>query len=202
MRPATVADAHAILYAALDDKSWSRSEPVPTAGRVVWITGLSGTGKSTLGRAVAAAMRTKGRQVALLDGDELRAVIAGKVGHTEEERRELAFRYGSICRFLSSEGVDVVCATMSLFHACQEWNRKNIPGYIEVYLKVSLPKLVVRDPKGLYGRALRGEISNVAGVDLSYEEPLAPDLMIDNDIDREEMTPLVEHILALVERKR
>ena len=67
---------------------------------------------------------------------------------------------------------------------------------------MSLPKLVVRDPKGLYGRALRGEISNVAGVDLSYEEPLAPDLMIDNDIDREEMTPLVEHILALVERKR
>jgi adenylylsulfate kinase len=159
---------------------------------------LSGTGKTTLGRAVAAAMRAGGRQPVLLDGDELRAAITGKIGHSEAERRELAFRYASICQFLSLQGMNVVCATMSLFHACQEWNRKNIPGYIEVYLKVNLQKLVARDPKGLYSRALRGEVSNVAGVDLAYEEPKAPDLIIDNDTDRDNMGPLAERILALI----
>lgn len=202
IRPATVADAHAILYAALDDKTWSREERAPSHGQVIWITGLSGTGKTTLSRAVAATMRASGQQAILLDGDELRAVITGTVGHSEAERRELAFRYASICQFLSLQGVDVVCATMSLFHACQKWNRENIPGYIEVYLKVNLQKLVARDPKGLYGRALRGEVSNVAGVDLPYEEPLAPDLVIDNDADRIEMGPLVEQVLALVKMKR
>jgi len=200
IRPVTVADAHAILYAALEDKTWLRTEPAPTTGRVVWITGLSGSGKTTLSRAVAAAMRAGGRKVTLLDGDELRMVITGKVGHSEAERRGLAFRYASICQFLASEGIDVVCATMALFHACHKWNRENIPGYIEVYLKASLEKLVVRDPKGLYRRALQGEIRNVAGVDLAYEEPLTPDLVLDNDVDRDDMGPLVEQVLDRLKR--
>jgi len=198
IRPATVADAHAILYSALDDKAWSRAEQAPAHGRVIWITGLSGTGKTTLSRAVASAMRAGGRQPVLLDGDELRAPITGKVGYSEAERRKLAFQYASICQFLSLQGMDVVCATMALFHASQEWNRKNIPGYIEVYLKMNFQKLVARDPKSLYNRALRGEVSNVAGVDLPYEEPLAPDLVIDNDMDRDDMGQLVERVLALL----
>jgi phosphonate metabolism-associated iron-containing alcohol dehydrogenase len=198
IRGATAADAHAILYAALDEKTWSRPEPTSTVGRVIWITGLSGAGKTTLGNAVTVALRREGRNVLLLDGDDLRAAIAGKVGHSDAERRELADRYAQLCRFLSFQGTDVVCATMSLFHSVHKWNRANIRRYIEVYLKVDLETLIARDPKGLYRRALRGEASDVAGVDLAFEAPLTPDLVLENDVDLPDLSPLAAQVLALV----
>jgi alcohol dehydrogenase len=200
VRPATAADAHAILYAALDEQTWSRTEAPTQAGRVVWITGLSGAGKTMLARGVAAALRAAGRKVVLLDGDELRAAIAGKVGHSEAERRELAHRYATLCRFLSFEGVDVVCATMSLYHDVHAWNRAHVPGYLEVYLRVELEVLIRRDPKGLYRRALSGEISNIAGIDLPFEAPLAPHVTLDNNADRPSLEPLIAEVLEALSR--
>jgi len=172
-----------------------------STGWVVWITGLSGAGKTTLSRPVAAALRDGGRNVVLLDGDELRGVIGGKIGHSEIERREVAERYSHLCRLVSIQGVDVVCATMSLFHSRHVWNRANIPKYVEVYLKVDLETLVARDPKGLYRRALAGEASNVVGIDLPFEEPLAPDLVIDNNAERSDMDPLVDQVLSVLRRR-
>jgi cytidine diphosphoramidate kinase len=200
VRPATAADAHAILYAALDEHTWSRAEAPPQVGRVVWITGLSGAGKTMLARGVASALRANGRKVVLLDGDELRAAIAGKVGHSEAERRELAQRYATLCRFLSFEGVDVVCATMSLYHDVHAWNRAQSPGYLEVYLKVDLDVLIRRDPKGLYRRALNGEISNIAGIDLPFEAPVSPHLTLDNNADRASLDPLIAEVLDALAR--
>ena len=167
-------------------------------GRVIWITGLSGTGKTTLARAVAAELRSDGRSVILLDGDELRAAIGGKTGHSEPERRELAERYSRLCRLFSSQGIHVICATMSLFHSVHEWNRINLPGYVEVYLKVEIQTLIARDPKGLYRRALSGEVSNVAGIDQLFEAPVAPDLVLENDVDLPDLSPLAARVLALV----
>ncbi|MBM4441165.1 MAG: iron-containing alcohol dehydrogenase [Candidatus Rokubacteria bacterium] len=202
VRPATAADAHAILYAALDEQAWSRVEAPTTTGRVIWITGLSGAGKTTLAARVAAALKAAGRTVVVLDGDDLRAAIAGKVGHSDAERRDLAQRYSRLCRFLSFQGVDVVCATMSLYHDVQEWSRANIPGYFEVYLRVEMPVLVRRDPKGLYRRALSGELRNVAGIDQPFEAPVRPDLVIDNSAERPSLEPLVAELLAALDRRR
>ena len=196
LREATPAEAQAILTASLTGNAQLYTPPPVKPGRVFWITGLSGAGKSTLSRVVASALRGAGRHVVLLDGDELRTVMAGAMGYSENERRELTERYSLLCRMFAQQGSDVVCATIGLFHSCQQWNRTHIPGYVEIYLKVDLQTLIARDSKGLYGRAIKGEINNVVGIDIPYEEPQAPDLVIDNATRGADFSAFVEQVLA------
>jgi adenylylsulfate kinase len=154
-------------------------------GRVIWITGLSGAGKSTLARRLVDDMRALGRVAILLDGDELRDVLGNatlsKDNHSLESRLALAMRYARLCRLLATQGFTVVIATISLFREVHEWNRSNLPGYFEVYLKVPLEELRRRDPKEIYHRFYKREISNVAGLDLPVDEPDAPDWIVDFD---------------------
>jgi adenylylsulfate kinase len=126
-----------------------KAEPEGSPGRVFWITGLSGAGKTTVGQELWGRLRTTGRPVIFLDGDELRAVIAEDLGHSAENRRLSAMRNARLCRLLAGQGADVVCATISLFHEVQRWNRKNIPGYREIYLRVPIDELRRRDSKGI-----------------------------------------------------
>jgi adenylylsulfate kinase-like enzyme len=119
--------------------------------------------------------------VVFLDGDVLREVFGNDLGHSREERLKSAMRNSRLCKMLSDQGIDVVCATISLFRECQEWNRTHIPGYHEIYLRVPMKVLVERDQKQLYSRALRGEVKDVMGVDLPVEEPRHPELIVEND---------------------
>lgn len=150
------------------------------AGRVYWITGLSGAGKTTIGRELWRRLRAAGRSAVFLDGDALREVIAEDLGHTLASRRKSALRNARLCRMLSSQGQDVVCPTISMFHEVQRWNRENIPGYREIYLRVPLEELQRRDAKGIYAAARRGELQDVVGLDVAAEIPEAPDLVLDN----------------------
>lgn len=163
-----------------------RSGALPNPGHVFWITGLSGAGKSTAARNLADRLRNQRRQVICLDGDELRSVYGDGLAFALADRRALAFRHARLCRLLSSQGFDVVCATISLFHDCHAWCRRNLTHYHEIYLRASLDELRRRDPQGLYRRALSGERGDVVGVDLPAEEPRAPDLVIDAE---ERLTP-------------
>jgi adenylylsulfate kinase len=86
-----------------------------------------------------------------------------------------------MCRMLSRQGMDVVCATISMFHQVRAWNRTHIHNYCEIYLRVPMEVLVARDQKGLYGQALAGAIDNVIGVNAPFEEPEASDIIVDND---------------------
>lgn len=151
-----------------------------TPPSIFWITGLAGAGKSTIGRVLWQRLRDSGRQAVLLDGDALRAAVADDLGHDRDDRLRAALRHSRTCRLLAEQGLTVVCATISLFHEVQRWNRANIPGYREIYLRVPLSELERRDPKGLYARARRGEIQNIVGIDIRAEEPESPDLVIDN----------------------
>ncbi len=164
-------------------------------GIVVWITGLSGAGKSTLARTCAELLRAEGKLPVLLDGDEFRAAVGDDLGHDHEGRLLNAYRLARFAAYLARQGHTVLCATMSLFHEVQEYNRKNASRYFEVYVRVSLDHLVERDPKGLYARARRGEVSGVVAVDLPFAEPLAPDLVLDNEEKRADLTPLARIVL-------
>jgi len=144
---------------------------------VYWITGLAGSGKSTLGRQLFQFFRVQGKAVVYLDGDVLREVF-GKSGYSRIERLDLAWRYSHLSHMLAIQGVNVVCATISLFHEVQAWNREHLPGYTEIFLNVPFEILLERNPKQLYSRGLSGEIQNVVGIDIEPEWPLNPDLVL------------------------
>lgn len=146
---------------------------------VIWITGLSAAGKTTLGRLVVEELRKKGMSVIFMDGDELREALASTTDHTAAARLELAHKYSRLARLVASQGISVVVSTVALFHEIHQWNRDNLPGYFEVYLKVSIEELRRRDPKGIYRRYDRGELKNVAGLDMVFDEPKWPDLTIE-----------------------
>ena len=158
------------------------------SGQVIWITGLSGAGKSTLAHNVVARLRATGEAVVMLDGDELRevfgAVAANAQNHGREGRLALAMQYAHLCRVIAAQGLTVVIATISLFREVHAWNRANLPGYFEVYLKVPVEELRRRDPKGIYRRFDAGELNNVAGLDLPIDEPEAADWIVEFDPER------------------
>jgi adenylylsulfate kinase len=149
-------------------------------GQVYWITGLSAAGKTSVAQRLVDRLEADGQRPVLLDGDVLRAIFGVSGAHDRQSRLNLALQYARLCSELSRQGHTVICATISLFHQVHDWNRANIPGYHEIYLRVPLEQLQARDPKGIYAKAKAGEVKDVAGLDFAIEEPRHPDLLIDN----------------------
>src|SRR5580658_935989 len=147
------------------------------------------------GRALCNRLRAAGHPVAFLDGDALRSAIAEDLDYSAGNRRRSAMRNARLCRLLAEQGEHVVCATISLFHDVQRWNRANIPGYREIYLRVPIDELRRRDSKGIYAGAQRGGARDVVGLDLPGEVPEAPDLILDN-YGALDVATAVERILA------
>lgn len=159
---------------------------------VIWIIGLSGSGKSTLAEEVVRHARAKGGSVVLLDGDAVRRVFGDDLGHSMEDRHKNARRLNALSKLLDEQGVHVVCAILSLFEDTRTWNREHLSSYCEVFLDVPLDVLVARDPKGLYRRALCGEMRDMPGVDLPFPRPERPDLVLANTGSREELLAQAE----------
>jgi glutamine kinase len=176
------------------------AEHEASLGRVFWITGLSGAGKTTVGQELCSRLRAAGRSVTFLDGDALRAAIAEDLGHGADSRWRSAMRNARLCRLLAGQGGDVVCATISLFHDVQRWNRENIPGYREIYLRVPIDELRRRDSKGIYAGAQRGDARDVVGLDVPAEAPESPDLALDN-YGAVDVATAVDRILAVCESR-
>ncbi|MEQ8396069.1 adenylyl-sulfate kinase [Thalassobaculum sp.] len=165
-------------------------------GTLWWITGLSGAGKTTVGRMLAARLRANGIAVIHLDGDELRCVMDATDRLLPDERRALATQYARLCQLIVSQGVDVVCSTISLFRAVQEWNREHVHQYREVVLQVPMAVLRQRDSKGLYANAGTTNTGHVAGVQFEVEWPERPDIEIVNDGTRS-IEQIVTDIISL-----
>lgn len=145
-------------------------------GVVFWITGLSAAGKTTLGEELANRLRKMKEKVIFLDGDSLREILGESSTHSREDRLRLAFIYSRLCKSLASQDINVVISTVALFHEIHDWNRVNFLDFIEIFLDVPLEELRRRDPKGIYDRFDKGEITNVAGLDLKVDFPSRPHL--------------------------
>lgn len=151
-------------------------------GTVYFFTGLSGAGKTTIGGLFHRRLKATKPNVVLLDGDEIRVAFGEDVGYTQGERLRWAGRIFRVCKLLSGQGIDVVVCSIAMYESVRRWNRENIPNYKEIYIKVSRDTLLRRNQKGLYTAG-----KNVVGIDLPFDEPQAPDLVVHNDGDK---TPL------------
>jgi adenylyl-sulfate kinase len=152
------------------------------SGFVLWFTGLSGSGKSTLATLVGAELSRRGLRTQIVDGDEFRRVLGKGLGFSREDRDENVRRIGFVARLLASHGVCAITAAISPFRAVRDGERAASTRFVEVYCRARLESLVARDPKGLYAKALRGEIAAFTGVSDPYEEPLAPEVVVDTDV--------------------
>ena len=168
---------------------------------VVWIIGLAGSGKSAIGRATHELWKRKNPAVVLLDGDTLRHVMGDDLGHTLADRETNGWRMCRLCLELDKQDIDVICCILSLFPEQRAWNRQHYSSYLEVAIDVSMETLRARDQKGLYSGAARGEISDVAGVDLPYPVPNA-DLVLENTAPTDDFGPFAEAIIAAAEAAR
>lgn len=148
-------------------------------GTTFWITGLSGAGKTTIGKILYEYMAKKNNHIILLDGDILRDVYKDYT-YTTQGRIDLTYRNARLCKMLNDQGIDVIICCIAMYDECREWNRNNIKNYKEIYLNVPIDELIKRDQKKLYSRALNNELENVMGINLAYESPKCPDLEINN----------------------
>jgi adenylyl-sulfate kinase len=150
-------------------------------GFTLWLTGLPGSGKSTLAQMAAEEMRRRGHLVEVLDGDEVRAHLSKDLGFSKADRDANIRRIGYVCKLLSRNGVIAITAAISPYREIRDEVRREHERFFEVYMKCSLEKLVERDEKGLYARALKGEIPFFTGISDPYEEPIDPELVIETD---------------------
>lgn len=150
-------------------------------GAVYWITGLSGAGKTTIGKLLYQKIKENSPNTVFLDGDIMREVFGADLGYTEAERRKCAMRYAKLCDMLQKQDLNVICCTISMFDSVREWNRKHIESYREIYIKVSIDTLQRRDQKGLYSGNTTEKEKEVVGVQIAFEEPEKPDLILEND---------------------
>src|SRR3982074_79812 len=152
-------------------------------GFVVWFTGLSGAGKSTIAGALKEELERRGRHVELLDGDEVRTHLSKGLGFSKEDRDTNIRRIGYVARVVARSGGVAITAAISPYREVRDEVRAQTPGFVEVYVRCPLETLVDRDTKGLYRKALAGEIANFTGVSDPYEEPLHPEVVCDTALE-------------------
>jgi adenylyl-sulfate kinase len=174
---------------------------VGNEGLVVWLTGMSGAGKSTLARALSAQLKAAGLQVETLDGDDVRQNLSRGLGFTREDRDINIQRIGFVARLLARNRVVVLGAAISPYQRSRDDVRRSIESdgvrFLEVFVRCPLETLIQRDVKGLYARALLGEIEHFTGISDTYEEPLSPDITVDSSVESvdESTTRILSHIL-------
>ena len=160
---------------------------------VVWLTGLSGAGKTTIAQAIWQVMKPKLPGLVMVDGDTIRGLFGVSLGFHEEARFEQIGRIQRLAAMLASQELPVIVAALYAHPDLMRWNRENLPGYVEVLVDAPIDVVRQRDVKGLYARAARGDMPNVVGIDIPWHRPTTPDLVIDpaSGISAEEAAQMV-----------
>jgi adenylyl-sulfate kinase len=172
-------------------------------GTVIWLTGLSGAGKTTLALALKSELKAAGYRIETLDGDEVRENLSRGLGFSKADRDTNVRRIGFVARLLARNGVIVLASAISPYRQSRDDVRQLVEGdgarFVEVFVRAPLAVLVERDVKGLYKKALAGEIKNFTGISDPYEDPLAPDVAVDSDVEtiEESTARVLDHLLEI-----
>ncbi len=151
-------------------------------GTLYWFTGLSGAGKSTIAQAVYKKLKKKSPNLVLLDGDSMRAALnLTSKNYDTESRKKIGITYSKISELLTNQGIDVIFATVAMYDEIRLRNRQRINKYIEIYVKVPIDILIARDKKNLYSKFQTNKVNNVVGMDIKFEEPKNPDIVLNNN---------------------
>jgi adenylyl-sulfate kinase len=171
-----------------------------TPGLTIWVPGLSGAGKSTISVIIERELRARGRKVEVLDGDVVRTHLSKGLGFSKEDRDTNIRRIGWVCEVLSRNDVIAIAAAISPYRAIRDEIRERIPNFFEIFVDVPIEVAIERDTKGLYKKALAGELKGFTGVDDPYEPPLDPELVIHTATETPEQS--AERILAALRELR
>lgn len=152
-----------------------------TRGGLIWFTGIAASGKSTLARAVAQALQERGLKTEVLDADEVRKTISPRLGYSEDERDLNTWRLAYISGLLARHGVWSLAAAVSSLRRFRDRARAHVRPFVEVHVDCSIEECRRRDPKGLYARAARGEVNDIAGWHQPFEAPLAAEVTVSTD---------------------
>jgi len=148
---------------------------------VIWLTGIPASGKTTLALELKKFYEQKGLQIDILDGDEIRKTLSKDLGFSPEDRKEHNRRVIFVAQILAKNGVTTIVPLISPYRETRANARKEIPNFVEVWVKASVDECKKRDPKGLYKKAMAGEIKNLTGLQAPYEEPENAELVLDTE---------------------
>ncbi len=168
---------------------------------ILWLTGLSGAGKSTIARSLEQRLFAQDYHLAVLDGDVLRTGLNADLGFAREDRRENVRRVGEVARLFMESGIITICALISPYAADRDHIRRRINNgrFVEIYVRCSLAECERRDTKGLYCKARAGLITGLTGIDDPFEEPIAPEIIVDSE--RQSVDQSVETILTYLRQR-
>lgn len=167
-------------------------------GFILWFTGLSGSGKTSISKALEPELKKRGCKVEILDGDVVRTNLSKGLGFSKEDRDINILRIGFVANLLSRNGVVAITAAISPYRAIRDEVRALEPNFVEVYVKAGLEVCEARDVKGLYAKARKGEIKGFTGIDDPYEEPLNPEIICNTEL--ESVSESVTKILSKLEQ--
>jgi adenylylsulfate kinase len=171
-------DGKAMTESARQQANPSTNRPHAQAGFVLWFTGLSGAGKTTLAKLIEQELKTRSVRVERLDGDVVRQSLTADLGFSKEDRDKNIQRVTFVAKLLSRNGVGVLASFISPYRATRDWVRGEVTNFIEVFVDCSLEECIRRDVKGFYSKALAGEIPEFTGVSDPYEAPLNPEISL------------------------
>tara|TARA_Y100000741_G_scaffold356768_1_gene333800 strand:+ start:95 stop:625 length:531 start_codon:yes stop_codon:yes gene_type:complete len=148
-------------------------------GTLYWITGLSGSGKTKISKKIKTQISKKYGPTIIISGDDLRNIFNLKT-YSIQERLKISKKYCKLVKFITSQKINVIFATVAMFHEIREWNRKNIKNYVEIYIKSDIKKLIFQKKKTFY----KNTSKYIVGMDIKAELPKKPDIVIKNDFTR------------------
>ena len=153
---------------------------------VIWIIGLAGSGKSTISKVIHNSFLKNKMPTVLIDGDEIRKIFVNDIGYSAEDRLKNASRIRELCKLIDKNGINVVCAILSISEEDRNWCRDNMSSYLEIFINAPIPLIEKRGYRDLYMKYDKGLIKNVVGKDINFEKPRHPDFTINNDKAKED----------------